>query len=120
MAPVERRKYPRYDIHIKVAVVMPKAISFYATATDIAADGIGLLTTRVILPGTKIAIFMNLKDEIEIRGTVVWTLDAPQQGKIMYQTGVQMDIIVFPHKKGFELSDKAGLVQEILFQSEKN
>ena len=111
---MERRKQPRFQI--EVAVVTPKAISFDATVTDISAGGVGLESTKSVSPGTKIAIFMKLQDEIELRGTVVWALDSHQKGKIMYQMGVQTDVIVFPQKKAYELSEKTGLVQEILNQ----
>jgi hypothetical protein len=116
MVEVERRKLPRYKIEVDVAVVTRGAVSFEATATEISGGGARIQAAKVILPDTQVAIFMQLQEEIELRGTVKWALDSYEQGKPVYQMGIQTDVIVFPHKKAFDLSEQVELVQEILFQ----
>jgi len=115
-AEVRMERENRRDCQIEVTVVTPQRLSFSATVTNISASAVGLKSTKLILPKDQVSILMKLKDEIELLGTAIWTLDSSQHGEIMYNIGVQTDAIISPNKKAYEFSDRAEVVKEILYE----
>ena len=114
MSEKDRRQDFRHEIKVDVAVVTREAQSASAVATEISADGIRIETAKVMLPGTQVAIFLQLQDEIQLRGTILWTLGYLAKGLTMYQIGIKTTAIVRPDVTAIEHTDKADLVQEIL------
>ena len=110
----ERRQEVRHEIKVNVAVVTREAQSASAIAREISPDGIRIETAKVMLPGTQVAIFLQLQDEIQLRGTIMWTLGYLAKGLSMYQIGIKTNAIVRPDVTAIEHTDKAELVQEIL------
>lgn len=111
----DRRQELRHEIQWEVAVVTDQAYSLSATAVEISAAGIRVKTVKALLPGTQVAIFLKLEDEIQIRGTVLWTLCGVEKGLSIYQVGINTDAIVQGEIKATQYADKQTLVQEILY-----
>ena len=114
MTEQDRRQDVRHKINVNVAVVTREAQSASAIAREISPDGIRIETAKVMLPGTQVAIFLQLQDEIQLRGTIMWTLGYLEKGLSMYQIGIKTNAIVRPDVTAIEHTDKAELVQEIL------
>ncbi|MFC1859004.1 PilZ domain-containing protein [Thermodesulfobacteriota bacterium] len=114
MTEENRRQAVRHNIKVDVAVVTREAQSASAIATEISPDGIRIETAKVMQPGTQVAIFLQLQDEIQLRGTILWTVGYLEKGLTMYQIGIKTEAIVRPDVTAIEHTDKADLVQEIL------
>ena len=114
MTEENRRQEVRHKIKVNVAVVTSEAQSASAVATEISTDGMRIETAKVMLPGTQVAIFLQLQDEIQLRGTIMWTLGYLAKGLTMYQIGIKTEAIVRPDVASIEHTDKDDLVQDVL------
>lgn len=89
----DRRKQPRHKIWIDAKVITPDN-SVSAVATNLSVDGLGILAPKPILPEVNVNISFHLQEEIVLCGTVLWTVDLPAGGGIIYQMGIRIDGIV--------------------------
>ena len=94
----ERRKYARGKTKI-AATVYEKGKRIPATIIDISLGGLGLLSQKVITPGSKIKIVLSHTDKYAIGGTVQWAMlihtEGPA-GKFQYRTGVRAHEVLDP------------------------
>jgi len=89
----DRRKQPRHKIWIDAKVITPDN-SVSAVATNLSADGLGILALNPILPEANVNISLQLQEEIVFSGTVLWTVDLHAGGGVIYQMGIRIDGIV--------------------------
>ena len=115
MGEQDRRQDVRHKIDLEVAVVTDQAYSVAATMKEISPTGIRIRTVKVVMPGTQVALFLKLENEIQIRGKVLWTLCEVDKGLNVYLLGIHTDAIVWENLTATEYADKAELVQEILY-----
>lgn len=114
MVKKERRREPRYAIKANLAVVTSDAVSFAATASDISAGGLRIRTSKAVLPGTGVAVFLQLDEELQFRGKVAWVLEGYDNGQLVYQVGIQVGMIVLPRIRATTVPEQNVIIQEIL------
>ena len=112
----ERRSEARYGINIETAIVTRTASSYPATSMEISASGIRIQTPTPISPGDQIALFLKLENEMEIRGSVLWTLDTLSQGLSLYHVGIHTESIYFDDQKAFAYDERSQLLEQLLPQ----
>ena len=110
---VEHRKQQRHKVKFDAIIYTPE-ISLMALVTDISGNGLRLQVAKIVHPGTKIDIAIQLKDEIVFRGNVMWTLDVLVEQLSVYDIGVCTDFIIFNGKNISANSEKLKLVANIL------
>ncbi len=113
MMSAERRKQQRHKVKFD-AIIYTSEASLMTLVTDISGNGLKLQVAKIIHPGTKIDIAIQLKDEIIFRGNVMWTLDVLVEQLNVYDIGVSTDIIIFNGKIISANSEKSKLVANIL------
>jgi hypothetical protein len=109
----ERRKQHRASIWIDVAV-RTEAAEIPAIATDISGDGIRFQAQKVVLPGEKIQVVLQLNYRIEFHGTAVWTINSLVQGLSVYDVGVEISTIVLEDMRINKPDQRETLVEELL------
>ena len=114
MTKKERRKEPRYPIKADIAVVTSDAISLAATTSDICAGGLRIQAAKTILPGTGVAVFLQLDQEVEFRGTVLWALEGYKDGQLRYQIGIKVGMIVLSGIKAATATEQGAIIQKII------
>jgi len=108
--------YPTYQIRVDAKAITAN-LTMRSIATEISADWISIQTDRVILPTTPINIFIELEEEILLKGNVVWVLDTQtDKGEHYYLTGIETDAIIHPKVKAVGLAEKSKLLQNILYE----
>jgi len=110
------RMYPAYSIRIDAKAVTAKHTQS-SIATEISADLISIQTSRPILPATPVNICMELEQDVQLQGNVVWVLDThTDDGQHYYLAGIRTDAIIHPKVKAIGLAEKSKLLQDILFE----
>ena len=93
MTTTERRRYPRNETEIRVTI-HNNGEEISATLIDISQGGIGLITERGFLPGTKIDITINYIEDYAIQGTVRWAQLISNGDRTQYRIGIEADSIL--------------------------
>jgi len=110
------RIYPIYNIRV-AAKAMTATVTMPSIATEISADLISIQTERPILPATPVNISIELEEEIQLKGNVVWVLDTrTDDGRHYYLAGIRTDAMIHPKVKAVGRSEKSRLLQNILFE----
>ncbi len=102
----EKRRFIRFDIALKVLYVIRKDPKLENTAItkDISAGGLELLTKEKLLPGSKIALTIDIPEAlnpVHLNGTIVWSKEAGGDKKSAYSTGVEFGKIEEDNKSTF-------------------
>lgn len=116
MVSCNSRIYPIYNIRV-AAKAMTATVTMPSIATEISADLISIQTERPILPATPVNISIELEEEIQLKGNVVWVLDTrTDDGRHYYLAGIRTDAMIHPKVKAVGRSEKSRLLQDILFE----
>ncbi len=113
MAETKNRKQQRHPIKIDIKIETPGK-SFSATATDISANGIGIQSSKIISPDTKVTIRLLIDKEVVMYSTLQWIKDTFADSIDSYQMGLRTDAIIFKDVMLGETSEKEAAVKEIL------
>jgi len=90
----ERRRYLRYEAEIGVTL-HKEGKKIPATMVDISMRGIGLISDQILIPGHKVKVTINNKNDFAILGTVKW-LVSNEEPEMRYRVGVEADQILIP------------------------
>ncbi|MDF1593002.1 MAG: hypothetical protein P1P89_15910 [Desulfobacterales bacterium] len=110
------RIYPSYNIKVNAKAVTANR-TVPSIATEISADRVSIQTDRPIMPTTPINICIQLEEDIQLQGNVVWVLDTQtDKGEHYYLAGIRTDAIIHPKVKAIGRAEKARLLQEMLYE----
>lgn len=110
----DRRAEERLPLDRDAAVLTRNAISYQATAKEISPGGIRITTSVSLNPGTQVAVFIQLDDELEIGGSVEWTLDILDRGLSIYHTGIQVTSFAYKGKKSHRIGERREMLEQLL------
>lgn len=113
MTRIERRQLPRYNLKTRVEVRTAGAVT-PADAVDIGVDGIHVVATMPIAPGTPATVVIFQAGDAYVRGPVLWTLEIGKGGLPAYQIGIGADAIGMGEKSAVGHAEKTALIQSIL------
>ena len=114
----ERRQYPRYEVEIG-ATIYTKDEKIPATMTDINEGGLGMISEKVIMPGTKVYLSLKFIDEYAIKGIVKWSSQLYKDRNIFYRTGIEVENIVWTDLKAIGFVEGTELIAKILSETGK-
>ena len=120
-----RRKQKRAKTHSNVTVMTPQ-LSLKATLKNISGDGMEIDSSTCLNPRTEIVVTLELekdkklKEIIEFRGKIVWTLSDYVKDRFVYRMGAQTSTITYKNKIADTFQARADLVQELLTKLENH
>lgn len=86
----ERRQDPQYETEMQ-AVLHVKNESISAIMIDIGKCWIGLISEKVISPGTDVRILIKHGKEFTIQGTVMWMEKVREVPSALYRIGIETE-----------------------------
>ncbi len=113
MNSANRRRYPRYESEIDV-MILTNVEKISATIIDIGRSGFGVISEKVIKPGTQVLIVLKFFDEYAINGIVKWISQFGQNQKIFYRMGIEAENIIWTDLKAIGFPKWDDLVAKIL------
>ena len=66
-----------------------------ATIIDIGRSGFGVISEKVISPGTQVLIMLKFFDEYAINGIIKWAYLFDQNQNIVYRMGIEAEYIIW-------------------------
>ncbi len=119
MNSTDRRRYPRYEAEIDVTI-FTSVEKIPATIIDIGKGGFGIISEKVIKPGTQVLIALKFFDEYAINGIVKWVSQIDQDQKIAYRMGIEAENIIWTDLKAIGFPKWDELVAKILSEARKD
>jgi len=115
---MERRRYSRYETKIGATIVTTDT-KIEVCMTDISEGGIGVISEKVIEPGAKVLITLELKDKYIIQGIVVWSSYIYDKGENYYKMGIETESIILSDIKAIGFPGRSELVTKIFSEIKK-
>ena len=109
----DRRRYPRYEAKIDVTI-FTNVEKFSATIIDIGRGGFGIISEKMIRPGTQVMIALKFFDEYAINGIVKWVSQFGQNQNIVYRMGIEAENIIWTDLRAIGFPKWDDLVAKIL------
>lgn len=113
MAPDERRQEPRHALRMSVQVETADGVVAGDTL-DIGVDGIHVVTTQPIVPGTSVTVTLETAASAYIRGQVIWILETGSSGLPLYHIGIGADAMGIGESSAVGHAEKNRIVQTVL------
>lgn len=119
MTTTEKRLSPRHPINIPATIITSTA-SIPARTLDISAGGIRVLSPVPVMPETDIALSLATGEETLLSGSILWTIEAEQDGTRSFEVGIEADAFILREQEAIGRADREALVQEILSRVQKS
>lgn len=109
----DRRRFKRYKTKVAMTIrTGNRKIS--ADMIDISEDGIGVVSSKAIKPGTKVDVSLKLTGDYIIHGTIIWSSTLYDDGQNYYRMGIEIERIILKDIKAISFPERSELMMQIL------
>jgi hypothetical protein len=113
----ERRLHRRHKIGLH-ATLFTSSATIPVYATDISVHGIHVTSPDPILPETAVALSLEGKEDVQLSGHVLWSLEELQGGKRGFEVGIEITAVIRQKMRTIGFAEKTALLNEILSRAD--